>query len=251
MATTESTTTRAKDSVKAFCKKYSLPGLKVDDGDNCVDALRKATIAAAEANLPLVVTIDEYDHLARSSRDGKEKEIALMRDLFLQLKVSPPRFLFVTGIMPLLATELSSAANDVKVVTHMFKFADAIGLPQDVVVNELRRIAAYHTSRALGPPDNSWEASFVDEMAQFMKEYFNGFCFHPAEEGAEVPAMYNTQQSVAFFSMLTEDGASALKKLRQSQEGLVDDAKMRLASLKRRFGPGIDTHTHVGDEASQ
>jgi len=253
MATTDDTDRSIKREVEAFGEKYSLPGLKVDDGDSCVDALEKAirTATAAKANFPVVITIDEYDRLARSSRDGKEKEIALMRRLFVLFKDHPPRFLFVTGIMPLLAMELSSATNDVKVVTHMFKFADAIGLPQDVVVNELRRIAAYHTSRALGPPDNSWEAPFLEEMAQFMKEYFNGFRFHQAKKGIKVPAMYNTQQSVAFFRMLTKEGASALDTLHDAQQGLVGDAKMRLNTLLGLFGSGIDTHTQVGEETCQ
>ena len=251
MATIESTNTQARGSVEDFGAKYDLTGLTVDESDDCVSALRKAIRVAAKANLPLVITIDEYDHLARSSRDGKEKEIALMRDLFLQLKVNPPHFLFVTGIMPLLATELSSATNDVVVITHDSEFADAVGLPQDVVANELHRIAAYHTSGAKDSADNSWERPFLEEMAQFMKEYFNGFRFHQAKKGIKVPAMYNTQQSVAFFRMLTKEGASALDTLHDAQQGLVGDAKMRLNTLLGLFGSGIDTHTQVGEETCQ
>jgi hypothetical protein len=236
------------DDVENFAKKYDLK-VKVDE--KCTITIKRAIVAANEAQVPIVISMDEYDRLARSSRDGKQAEIALMNDLFTVFKDTAPRFLFVTGIMPLLATELSSATNDVVVITHDSEFADAVGLPQDVVANELRRIAAYHTSRSKVPRGNSWEVPFIDEMVQFMKEYFNGFRFHQAEDGVNVPAMYNTQQSVAFFRMLTKEGPSALNKLHNAQEGLVHDAKIRLNALLGLFGSGIDTHTQVGEETSR
>ena len=234
------------DCVKDFGKKYGLTDLKLKDTDNCVEALRKAYYAAAHAKLPMVVTIDEYDQLARSSRGGKDDEIALMRDLFAVLKAYPPRFTFVTGIMPLLATtDLSGATNDVQVITDDIDFADAIGLPQDAVVNELRRIAAYHAKHdgnlaSSGP----WEEDLlVDEMAQFMKEYFNGFRFHMAKKGKEVPAMYNSQLAISFFAMLMKKGPRSLEVLRKAKLEHVADAKMHLHKLKALFGTGIDTHT--------
>ena len=232
--------------VKDFGETYGLTDLMaLENTDDCVEALRKAIFAAADARLPMVVTIDEYDQLARSSRGGKDDEIALMRDLFAVLKAYPPRFTFVTGIMPLLATtDLSGATNDVQVITDDIDFADAIGLPQDAVVNELRRIAAYHAKHdgnlaSSGP----WEEDFVDEMTQFMKEYFNGFRFHMAKKGKEVPAMYNSQLAISFFAMLMKKGPRSLEVLRKAKLEHVADAKMHLHKLKALFGTGIDTHT--------
>jgi hypothetical protein len=133
------------------------------------------------------------------------------------------------------------------IITHGIEFAHAVGLSHRVVLNELQRIAAYHTSISADPTDSSWEGTFVNEMAQFMKAYFDGFHFHSASENAEVPVMYTTQQSVAFFRMLTQHGPDALIKLRKAHEGLVDDAKLHLDALKKAFGSGIDTHTLVGE----
>ena len=211
----------------------------------CVHTVKNAIRAANRASLPIVITMDEYDRLARSSGDGKEQEIELMRSLFTALKDYPPRFLFITGIIPLLFTELSSATNDVAVVTHDLEFADAVGLPHDVVVGELQRIAKYHTSCAEDPTDASWEGPFVEEMTQFMKEYFNGFRFHQAKKGSTVPAMYNSQQLMSFFTMLTEQGKAALVKLHKIKAGLVGNSKLRLEALTDAFGSGIDMHTQV------
>ena len=222
--------------------------MALENTDDCVKALRKAMKAAQKAKLPVVVTLDEYDQLARSSRDGKENEIALMRGLFAVLKAYPPRFMLATGIMPLLATELSGATNDLEVITHDIDFADAIGLPHDVVVDELRRIAAYYAKRDEKLASSGWEEDFVDEMTQFMKEYFNGFRFHMVKKGKEVPAMYNTQQSISFFAMLMKEGPRpSLEVLREAKLEHVADAKMRLRKLKALFGTGIDTHTQVGE----
>lgn len=90
-----------------------------------------------------------------------------MRSIFTALKDMPPTLLFITGVMPLLLTELSSASNDIAVLTHDRAFAGAMGLPQAAVERELRRIAAwvYRNSEDRA----AVESAFVAEMGIFMK----------------------------------------------------------------------------------
>jgi hypothetical protein len=141
MDSIEETISSTNKTVKAFNEKYEL---EVEIDKSCIGSVENAILAGNKVGLPIIITMDEYDRLARSSRDGKEAEIDLMKSLFTVFKTRPPRYHFVTDIMPLLATELSSATNDVEVVTHDLELADAIGLPEEEVFRELQRIAKYH-----------------------------------------------------------------------------------------------------------
>jgi len=101
-------------------------------------SLMTAMDICKEQGTKVVVTIDEYDRLSRIKHlakqpDGGPPELSFMRNLFVNLKDNPADFLFVTGVLPLLMTELSGATNDIVVITHQPKLADAVGIPQVVL----------------------------------------------------------------------------------------------------------------------
>jgi hypothetical protein len=155
-----------------FAEKY---GLTFTIGDDVGVAIKSAIRAAHLAGMPVVFTLDEYDYLSRGkhlpkSTDGPP-ELDFMRSIFKALKTDDadrrPDLCFMTGVMPLLLTELSSATNDIRVLTHDPDFAGAIGLPQAAVTRELERIAAWAYRDGKGSSED--QAVFVGEMGAFMK----------------------------------------------------------------------------------
>lgn len=158
--------------IERFAKKY---GLIVEvDSDHCAQSLVNAVTAAqdneGEQRL-VVVTIDEYDRLSRHCKLSKTAdgppELQHMRSLFIALKDAPADLCFITGVMPLLMVELSSAANDVTVITHEEEYAEAVGLPQIVVNGELRRIATWIYGSSRGAAAD--REAYVATLAPFVK----------------------------------------------------------------------------------
>ena len=77
--------------------------------------------------------------------------------------------------------------------------------------------------------------------------YFNGFRFiRNAPHDPPAPAMYNSQQIMVFFRMLTEVGSSTLAKWRDARAR--STAPMPAATVKALYGPGIDVHSQVRRE---
>jgi hypothetical protein len=78
------------------------------------------------------------------------------------------------------------------------------------------------------------------------QEYFHGFRFVANVAGLPlVPALYNTQQTMIFFDMLTERGAWALNALREAKARVPADGHFRPYELMDLFGTGMDVNTQV------
>jgi hypothetical protein len=79
------------------------------------------------------------------------------------------------------------------------------------------------------------------------QENFNGFRFvaYNPRKAKGPPSMYNTQQTMVFFRMLTDDGVDALNALREAKARMLAGDHVGPEELKKLFGSGMDIHTQV------
>ena len=159
-----------------------------------IDALSIAYTAARNANVPIFVLIDEYDHFANNliamgeSYIGEVKAGGLVRSFYEALKAGTKsvvgRF-FITGVSPMMLNDLTSGFNMATDYTLFPKYNEMFGFTREDV------------ERLMAETGVDKDLIKVD-----METYYNGYMF--SRRGKD--KVYNSQMILYLFNMVLQLG---------------------------------------------
>jgi hypothetical protein len=127
--------------INYFACKYGLSiGMDQSAPHSLANALRAST-------KPIIITIDEYDRIARRGalRNDDKAELArdVLRSILAVIKSNSGNCrLFMTGVTPLAIREISGPANFITDVSFHPRLATVCGLPPASVKAEVARIVS-------------------------------------------------------------------------------------------------------------
>ena len=227
-----------------FARKY---GLSIGMDQSSSQSLASALRASAK---PVLITIDEYDRIARRVALRDDDKAALARDILrstlgtLKDNVSKCR-LFMTGVTPLAIREISGPANFITDVSFDPDLATVCGLPPASVKTEITRIVGQR-------PELKGDPCAAEDLFQFMQDYFNGYRFVESEQ----TTLFNPQQCLKFFQFLVKpstpignvlediraarrDGTYLLRNRSAVEQGIDVNSQVH------EFSSHTHTHTHT------
>ena len=182
-----------QEAVQAYHRRNSRSTLSVDvDPADCRTTLKGLATAVADAGLPLMVLVDEYDRAPmslagdapRTPPDGFNTVLSPLKVLLSTLKeltASSPGFrFFITGIFPAPISALS-IFNMFDNLTFDPAFANTFGLTHAEVHRFVEMVVRQHQ------PDGDITGVVTDTMA-LVEACYNGYCFSECTE-----PVYNPQ----------------------------------------------------------
>jgi hypothetical protein len=179
--------------IDGFARKYELPisSTKWSPGS-------LSSALSASRKLRVLITIDEFDRVARrlAKHDGNKAASArdALRNILGAIKDNCGHCsLFMTGVTPVTIREIASPANFITDVSFYPCLATACGLPPADVKAEIARIVSQR-------PELEGDPCAAEDLFQFMQDYFNGYRFVQTEQ----TTIYNPQQCLSFFHFLAE-----------------------------------------------
>jgi len=159
-----------------------------------IGALGVAFTAAQNADIPIFVIIDEYDHFANNliamgkAYKDEVKAGGLVRSFFESLKIatdSVVKRIFITGVSPMMLNDLTSGFNIATDYTLFPKYNEMFGFTRD----DVELIMA--------------EAGINRDLIKVdMEAYYNGYAFSEYA-GNKV---YNSQMILYLFNMVMQLG---------------------------------------------
>ena len=172
------------------------------------DALRslQSVLAAVEGTpYQLYLLIDEYDNFANEvmmagQSNSRERYEALiqgegaLKAVFKAVKAATKGMglarLFITGVSPVVMSDISSGFNIAKNISQTPKFNDLCGFWEAEIVVALQRLAS----------ECGFAEQQVDEALAMMRAFYNGYCFFPESEGL----LYNSTLALYFLDHLQD-----------------------------------------------
>jgi len=156
------------------------------------DALEIAYTAAADADVPIFVIVDEYDNFANDliamGKDYKNEVQAggLVRTFYKSLKAatsSVVKRIFITGVSPMMINDLTSGFNIATDYSLFPKYNEMFGFTKEEVEWVMK------------------EAGVDRDLIKVdMEAYYNGYMFN--EEGTN--KVYNSQMVLYLFNMIMQ-----------------------------------------------
>lgn len=166
------------------------------------------TSVVAATGCPLYLLIDEYDNFAnelmpRGHRDLGEDHYralvhgeGLLKTVFKAIKSAAEEGrldrVFITGVSPVVLSDLSSGYNVSEAIGHLPAFANLCGFTPDEVRDILTELSRLH----------GWDADQQDETLDTLQRFYNGYQFNE-DNGQRI---YNPTLVLYFFKALGETG---------------------------------------------
>jgi len=163
-----------------YYRDYNLPEVEVDR-DNCINSINSLISSVRMTPYPIYLLIDEYDNFANTMmmrvRNEQTRYNALVHDegilrtLFKAIKSSTSGSMFdrvfITGVSPVVLSDITSGYNIAKNIYFQPKFNDLCGFRQNEVRGVVEQIVA----------ECDFDAKKTDEALDLMKTYYNGYLF--------------------------------------------------------------------------
>jgi hypothetical protein len=184
------------------------------DPDNAIISFLNLQISLNKCQYPLYVMIDEYDNFANSVAMNPETvdtsrydDLVIgegsLKTLFGALKSAVGRGkldrLFITGVAPMVLSDISSGFITAENVSFHPYFADLCGFTEDEVRTELEQIV----SRSPSTLD-------VDALLEQMRLLYNGYCFDPDRSDYR---LYHPTLALFFLKYLSTRGKPPVQPL--------------------------------------
>ena len=199
--------------ITAFVQKYSHYWQRPVDinKDNAIASLRSVLTSVEQTGYKLYLLIDEYDNFANevvmSSRDvGKKRYQALLegegilKTVFKTLKAAAAgrglERVFITGVSPIVVSDLTSGYNVVENIFLNSEFNDLCGFTEAELEQTLKDLVQ-STANELPP---------VQETLALMRSFYNGYCFMETEQATQ-ERIYNPTLVLYFLKKFLHDGA--------------------------------------------
>nr|VFJ44637.1 MAG: PD-(D/E)XK nuclease superfamily protein [Candidatus Kentron sp. FM]VFJ56092.1 MAG: PD-(D/E)XK nuclease superfamily protein [Candidatus Kentron sp. FM]VFK06327.1 MAG: PD-(D/E)XK nuclease superfamily protein [Candidatus Kentron sp. FM] len=178
----------------------------IDDAIANFQALVKAI---ARTDHKLYLFIDEYDNFANEVLVSQLRGIDRYKDLVGGEGVLKSLFkaiksltrgqgldrVFMTGVSPVVMSDISSGYNIIKTISHHPKYNDLCGFTADELRGILDRVAE---ECGLSPGE-------TDEAMQTMGSFYNGYCFSPRRLSSGGDSLiYNPTLAIYFLEELAE-----------------------------------------------
>ena len=220
-------------------KDFALLDIHVDDALSSIESL---VGAVAEAEYPIYLLIDEYDNFANEVmmrvRTEAEKYTVLVHEegplktLFKVLKSvtssSAIDRMFITGVSPVVMSDITSGYNIAKNIYLDLEFNDMCGFRREELES-----AIYQIANTCGYGEDK-----IVEALELAKTYYNGYVFaftrpaSPLAPAREAEHVYNPTLSIYFLEHFQQTCGFPRKMLDTNLA--VDDAKLEyVANLPR------------------
>ena len=218
-----------KDCIKDFClyNRLPLPQARPNATDHFSDALREANRIGAR----VLVTIDEYDRVARTVATFPESYATemngVLKGILGVLKDNQnANSLLMTGISTLHHTELTSTSNYIDTLSLDPSLATAAGFLKNDLQTELTCIFENLLHRddlgeLMQDPRARSRETMVEACLSFMEHYFNGYQFVP-----DAPKVFNPTQCLRFFKTLTKEPRVCMQRVWNTDSQNVTDSKV-------------------------
>jgi hypothetical protein len=215
------------DGFKLYYRDYSLPEIKINY-DNAIMSIKSLISAVRMTPYPIYLLIDEYDNFANEvmmgslKRRGEYEELVygngLLKTLFKTIKASAKSSLFdhtfITGVSPVVMSDMTSGYNIAKNIYLYPEFNDLCGFTEKEIKTAVSKIA----DKCEIKEEQSQEA------LDMMKIYYNGYSFsYSAKEH-----IYNPTLAIYFLEHFYANCNYPRKMLDSNLAA--DEAKMRYVS---------------------
>ncbi len=162
----------------------------------------------------LYLLIDEYDNFANEVMISRERakpryqELVegegIIKTFFKAVKDGAEgrgvdRRVFITGVSPVVLSDMTSGYNVVKILSHRPEYHDLLGFTGEEIQATLEQIAALGMMTAIP----------VLEALHLMRTFYNGYCFSPRS----AVQVYNPTLALYFLEALAQDGEYPAKML--------------------------------------
>lgn len=168
-------------------------------------SLQSLLTAVQQTPFKLYLFIDEYDNFANeilmSQQNGRSDRYdrfihgeGLFKTVFKAIKAASVGQgldrVFITGISPVIVSDLASGYNVARELTLNERFNDLCGFREEELEPVLQRVGA----------ECGWPQGRVEEAMGEMRAFYNGYRFSPEAEGL----VYNPTLALYFLSELQE-----------------------------------------------
>ena len=218
-----------------FCDVYAdyLPeGIKekMAEKDGAVSQFEYLFTECARVNQKIYLFIDEYDHFTNTIlsdvdslnryTDETHKE-GYLRAFFNKIKSgtdSSIKRCFITGVSPVTMDDLTSGFNIGTNYSLSPRFNEMMGFTED----EVRKMLTYYST-------TSHFSHTVDELIEFMKPWYDNYCF--AQESYGRTTMYNSNMVLYFVKNYIEYNGETPKDMIEDNIR-IDYEKLRMLIRK-------------------
>ena len=216
------------DSIRSFYLRYTrqsfdLPEIEINR-ENCLSTLNSFFDSVQTTGIPVYLLLDEYDNFANTimmqAGERQERYESLVRDegllrtLFKAIKsaTSGSMFdrVFITGVSPVVLSDITSGYNIAENVYFSRKFNDLCGFREEEVKAALEGIVA----------ECGEKRERTDQAVMLARTYYDGyrFCRRQAEK------VYNPTLCLYFFKQFQEECEIPFEMLDTNLA--VDDSKL-------------------------
>ena len=171
------------DCIKEFILyygKYNLPDIEVNR-NNAISSLKSLVSAVRMTPYPAYLLIDEYDNFANTVMMGVQSaknryealvhDEGILRTFFKAVKSSTSGSMFdrvfITGVSPVVMSDITSGYNIAKNIYFQPKFNDLCGFREKEVRGVIEQIV----------DECNFGTEKTDEALNLMKTYYNGYRF--------------------------------------------------------------------------
>ena len=212
-------------SFGVYYEKFNLRPIELNPDDALV-SMRSLIDAVRETAYPVYLLIDEYDNFAnevmmsvRRDREGIYQALVYeegpLKTLFKAIKSSTADSvfdrIFVTGVTPVVMSDITSGYNIAENIYHDPLFNDLCGFTEEEIHNTLE---------SMFPEDEKR----VREAFEMMQTFYNGYIFG----GRSQERMFNPTLAIYFFKQLVRTGQYPQEMLDENLAA--DDAKLQYVS---------------------
>ena len=216
-----------------FLRRYREQLPEIPLPNNATDALRRVLAAIRETPWKLYLLIDEYDNFANETMVADEDAYhALVRaegplkNLMKSVKSATEGQgldrLFITGVSPVVMSDLTSGMNMLEDVYLEPELADLCGFREAEIERILETL---HAERA-SDDDGASPAWTPAEALRILRTWYNGYRFSPDTE----EKVYNPTLSLYFLKALERGGAYPRQMLDANLA--TDEDKLRYLSRR-------------------
>jgi len=235
--------------ISDFVQTYrgmGLPGVTIDR-INALFSIQSLLSATKTMGIPVYLLIDEYDNFANTvmmlpgpdSRDRYETLVhdeGILRTLFKVVKASTQASMFdrvfITGVSPVVMSDLTSGYNVAEDIFFEPEFADMCGFREEEVAATLQAIAQ----------DCGLGAEKGEEALDLLRTYYNGYNF--VLRGMDV--VYNPTLCLYFFKHFQKRCAYPTKMLDANLA--MDQSKLEYVAALPGGREMITNLSHKGGE---
>jgi hypothetical protein len=212
---------------KLYYRDYLLPKIEINK-DDALDSISSLIASVRMTEYPIYLLIDEYDNFANEVMMRSKQDISvyetlvygdgLLKTLFKTVKASASDSsfdrTFITGVSPVVMSDITSGYNIAKNIYLDAKFNDLCGITQQEIRQAIEKIT----------DKSEIKETEAENALDMMRIYYNGYTFSNRANGN----IYNPTLAIYFLEKFNE--LSEYPDDMLDANLAADDAKLRYVS---------------------